>query len=136
MDFANGLSQQQEQKLTLAPQQLASLSLLTLPLAELQNRIEQEMAQNPVLEIREDEPVSEDPESAVPDISDDAAGGDEEPLDPNREDYEEHLDRLLSSENPGSDSAAEDKRQFMFDSLVAELVSEGFFHREGDLLVP
>ena len=119
MDLANGLTQQQEQKQTLAPQQLASLSLLTLPLTELQTRIEQELAQNPVLEIREDEPPAEEPDPMTDGLPGDEYGPDE-PLDPNREDYEEHLDRLLCEDEPGGSSAEDDKRQFMFDSIVAE----------------
>jgi len=62
MDTANSFSQQQQlkQTQTLAPQQLAGLSLLTLPVMELENRITAEMAQNPVLEIEEDQPDASD----------------------------------------------------------------------------
>ena len=62
METSNSLSQQQQQKqtLTLAPQQLASLSLLSLPVMELEARIAEEMSRNPVLEIDDPEPESAD----------------------------------------------------------------------------
>ncbi|MBE6373281.1 MAG: RNA polymerase factor sigma-54 [Lentisphaerae bacterium] len=125
METANSFSQQQQQKQiqTLAPQQLASLSLLSLPIMELETRIAEEMSRNPVLEFDESEPESSDQD----DFPVDDAFGDEktddssEPADANREDYEEYLDRMLDSGEPDTDSdAAEKKRQFMFDSIAAE----------------
>ena len=126
METSNSLSQQQQlkQTLTLAPQQLASLSLLTLPVMELQNRIEEELAQNPVLELQETEPEKEtegpsetNPDDEAPSSEIDSG----EVLDPNREDYEEHLDRMLEPEESGRPSEdTESKRQYMFDSIVAE----------------
>ena len=124
MDLTNHLSQQLEQKQTLAPQQLASLSLLTVPVMELENRIAEEMAQNPVLELVENEPA-QDSELPPEDLSlpQDSDFASEEPdmLDSNREDFEEHLDRVLESGDPGEYSDdADSRRQFMFDSIVAE----------------
>ena len=125
METANSFSQQQQQKQiqTLAPQQLASLSLLSLPIMELETRIAEEMSRNPVLEFEESEPESADQD----DFPVDDAFGDEktdaaiEPADANREDYEEYLDRMLDSGEQGTDSDdAERKRQFMFDSIAAE----------------
>jgi len=125
MDTANGFSQQQElkQTQTLAPQQLVSLSLLSLPVMELENRISQELAQNPVLELdREDYEAPPDDLTDPGDLSGEVPSGENTSLDPNREDYEEHLDRVLSSEepDPGFDEA-ESRRQFVFDSIVAEI---------------
>ncbi len=125
METANSFSQQQQQKQiqTLAPQQLASLSLLSLPIMELETRIAEEMSRNPVLEFDESEPESSDQD----DFPVDDAFGEEktdagsEPADTNREDYEEYLDRMLDSGEPDADSDdAEKKRQFMFDSIAAE----------------
>ncbi len=45
-----------EQKLRLAPRMIQSMEILQLPLAMLEERIEQELEKNPVLEIREDPP--------------------------------------------------------------------------------
>ena len=125
MDTSNSLSQQQElkQTQTLAPQQLASLSLLTLPVMELENRITAEMAQNPVLEIDEERPDASD-EEPFSDSSPEDEGDftpDNNMLDANREDYEEHLDRVLEADEPetGGDEA-ERRRQFLFDSITAE----------------
>lgn len=123
MDTANNFSQQQElkQTQTLAPQQLVSLSLLSLPVMELENRISQELAQNPVLEL--DRETDETPSDDLPepeDFTEEFSGDENAQLDPNREDYEEHLDRILSAE-PGSEpDDAESRRQYMFDSIIAE----------------
>ena len=125
MDTTSSLSQQQELKQTqqLAPQQLASLSLLTLPVMELENRITAEMAQNPVLEIDEDPPETPDDEMLPDSFSENEGdpGPDSGMLDANREDYEEHLDHVLESGEPetGNDEA-ERRRQFLFDSITAE----------------
>ena len=125
MDTSNSLSQQQDlkQTQTLAPQQLASLSLLTLPVMELENRITAELAQNPVLEISEDRPDASDEEQfpeSLPEDEGDVSQYDNM-LDANREDYEEHLAHVLESEEPetGNDEA-ERRRQFLFDSITAE----------------
>lgn len=125
MDTANSFSQQQElkQTQTLAPQQLAGLSLLTLPVMELENRITAEMAQNPVLEIEEDRPDPSDEEPFPDSFSEDEGdfGPADNMLDANREDYQDHLDHVLESGEPETDNdEAERRRQFMFDSITAE----------------
>lgn len=139
MDIANSLSAQQEQKqsMTLAPQQLASLNLLTQPAMELENRIAEEMTLNPVLELDEyaaadetrddpDESGGDDMDSGEIPPSDDSPYDspypEENMMDPNREDYEEHLDRVLESSEPEKTdySDEESRRQYMFDSIVAE----------------
>lgn len=140
MDISNSLSQQQEQKqnMTLAPQQLASLNLLTQPAVDLENKIEEEMARNPVLELNEYAAVDETYDAPDDLNADDMETGDTLPpedtpydspspeenmMDPNREDYEEHLDRVLESPEPEKQDNSDDlesRRQYMFDSLVAE----------------
>ena len=123
MEATNNISQQQQQKQTqmLAPQQLASLSLLSLPAMELENRIAEEMSRNPVLELDEPEPAAEDDLPDGDPADDGPVSGDEEAMDSNREDYEEYLDRVLDAGEPETDSdEAEKKRQFMFDSIAAE----------------
>ena len=125
METANSFSQQQQQKQiqTLAPQQLASLSLLSLPIMELETRIAEEMSRNPVLEFDESEPESSDQEDFPVDdaFGDEKTDNSSEPADANREDYEEYLDRMLDSGEPDTDSDdVEKKRQFMFDSIAAE----------------
>ena len=125
METANSFSQQQQQKQiqTLAPQQLASLSLLSLPIMELETRIAEEMSRNPVLEFDESEPESSDQDDFPVDdaFGDEKTDNSSEPADANREDYEEYLDRMLDSGEPDTDSDdVEKKRQFMFDSIAAE----------------
>ena len=46
------------QKQILAPRMIQSMEILQLPILALQERIEQEMEENPVLELQEEEPES------------------------------------------------------------------------------
>ena len=50
------------QKFTLSPQVYQGLSILAMPVAELQTLIEAEILENPVLEVEEEEYDSADPE--------------------------------------------------------------------------
>ena len=125
MDTSSSLSQQQQQKqtLTLAPQQLASLSMLSLPVMELETRIAEELSRNPVLELDDPEPESADRDdfSDADPSADNDAGFTDDPTDSNREDYEEYLDRILDAGEPDQNTdETEKKRQFMFDSIEAE----------------
>lgn len=63
MEFTQSL--RLEQKLKLAPQIIQSIDILQLPLLELQERIEQELEENPVLEMREVDPDSEEARKAA-----------------------------------------------------------------------
>ncbi len=135
MEQSNNLSQKQDLKqvMTLAPQQLHSLSLLTLPVMELEARIEEELAVNPVLELNPD-PVEDEKKEEAPEeederyseslLSDSVPSGEyskEEMMDPNREDYEDHLGRIIESpEEWDFPQEDEDRRNFIFDSIVAE----------------
>ncbi len=59
-----------EQKMKLAPRMIQSMEILQLPLLALQERIDQELEQNPVLELQEpvqDEPAPPDSEEDQPD---------------------------------------------------------------------
>jgi RNA polymerase sigma-54 factor len=71
MRLSLGLDQRQVQKQiqTLAPRMIQSMEILQLPLLALQERIEQELNENPVLELAEEEPstVEETPERENPD---------------------------------------------------------------------
>ncbi len=62
MRLSLGLDQRQVQKQiqTLAPRMIQSMEILQLPILELQERIEQELTENPVLEVVEEEPSEED----------------------------------------------------------------------------
>jgi RNA polymerase sigma-54 factor len=50
-------SLQQRQTMTLAPRMIQSMEILQLPIMALQERIEQEMNENPLLEMREEDPA-------------------------------------------------------------------------------
>src|SRR5215831_2639380 len=138
------LSQRLTQSLVLAPQLQQSLALLQAPTLELKALIEQEMQQNPVLEEapsmevegpdkeeRGSEKAAEavDPSEPPADLAFDPAveKGSAEPVD----DFQAEFERLVQLDQEWRDHFAqtnlpvrasaeeEEKRQFMFDSLVA-----------------
>ncbi|MBP87630.1 MAG: RNA polymerase sigma-54 factor [Planctomycetaceae bacterium] len=60
MRLSFGLQQQQVQKQIMAPRMIQSMEILQLPLMALQERIEQEMNENPVLELSQTDPAESD----------------------------------------------------------------------------
>ncbi|MFN0020937.1 MAG: RNA polymerase sigma-54 factor, partial [Pirellulaceae bacterium] len=56
MRLSFGFEQRQVQVQKLAPRMIQSMEILQLPLQELQERIEQELAENPILELQERDP--------------------------------------------------------------------------------
>jgi len=139
------LSQRLTQSLVLAPQLQQSLALLQAPTLELKALVEQELQQNPVLEessateteLQEKEEREEDQQAEVTDPSEppedlnfdsDGEKNSSEPVD----DFQAEFDRLVQLDQEWRDHFAqtnlptrasaeeEEKRQFMFDSLVAE----------------
>ena len=56
MRLSIGQQQQLKQTQTLAPRMIQSMEILQMPLAELQERIDQELAENPTLEMRQNDP--------------------------------------------------------------------------------
>lgn len=141
------LSQKMTQSMVLAPQLQQSLALLQAPILELRAQVEAELEQNPVLEEsmngemeqvgkegkeREDrDEVAEQADPAEPpaDVTFDPATEKEtsEPVD----DFQAEFDKLAQLDQEWRDSYAqsnspnrateedEERRQFMFDSLVA-----------------
>jgi RNA polymerase sigma-54 factor len=139
------LSQKMALQQVLAPQLQQSLVLLQAPTLELRALVQQELQQNPVLEeavtgdlelseneMREEEDAVKalDPAEPPADVTFDPAI--EKPSAEPVDDFQAEFDRLLqldqewrdhfSQTNVPSRSSVEDeeKRQFMFDSLVAE----------------
>src|SRR5467141_2096717 len=137
------LSQRLTQSLVLAPQLQQSLALLQAPTLELKALVEQELQQNPVLEeapgTETDLEERESPES-------DKAAEPAEPTEPGEpasesdfeksasepvDDFQAEFERLVQLDQEWRDHFAqtnlpmrasaeeEEKRQFMFDSLVA-----------------
>ena len=62
MRLSFGLEHRQLQKQILAPRMIQSMEILQLPLQELQERIEQELVENPALEMQERDPTLPDEE--------------------------------------------------------------------------
>ena len=64
MRLSIGQEQRLVQKQVLAPRMIQSMEILQLPIIELQERIEQELNENPLLEQREQDPdLPDEPES-------------------------------------------------------------------------
>ena len=92
-----GLRQSLSQKLS--PQQIQFIKLLQIPTAELDARIEEELANNPVLEEGKEEPA-ETPESADDDFDDDFEDDKENEFDDDvKEDL--NIDEYLNGEDDG-----------------------------------
>lgn len=134
------LSQRLTQSLILAPQLQQSLALLQAPLLELKALVEQELQQNPVLE---EAPPGEaegedregfdtdfnrlDPAEPPPDVQVDPTAETRAPVD----DFQAEFERLLQMDQEWrehfmqanlaqpANEEDEERRQFMFDSLVA-----------------
>lgn len=133
------LSQRLTQSLILAPQLQQSLALLQAPTLELKALVEAELQQNPVLEEaqapeldqpereRETEATANDPAEPPEDVTFDPATERSEPAD----EFQAEFDRLVQLDQEWRDHFAqtnlpmrasaedEERRQFMFDSLVA-----------------
>jgi RNA polymerase sigma-54 factor len=121
--------QEQRQELQMAPQQLQSLAILQATAQEVEHRIEQELAENPTLEL-----VGHGTEQLVGSLADrgDAVGGDSEAgaqvaehdetlatLVELGEAWQDYAGQRFSSRGPYS-GEDEERRQFLFDSLVDE----------------
>lgn len=161
VQIQQGLSQGQRltQEQILAPQQLQSLEILMAPAMELEQKISEELMTNPVLEMEapdeDHDPQSEQEPESDPDdevhtdkesVPDSLYGNtpfdsphfdQEESFDPNRDDFSETLDQMLTDSNhwdvlsepesgetfrvsADSDSESEKRRQHLFDSVVKE----------------
>ncbi len=100
-----------QQKLILAPRMIQSMEILQLPIMALQERIQQELEENPVLELRE---ITEDP--ANPEEAAERTNPDE-PADPERElvikddsNNEDDFDRLEKISKDWEDHFNEEHR--------------------------
>ena len=118
------------QQMKLAPRMIQSMEILQMPLAELQERIQQELESNPTLELREIEPEGESGGGA--ETADGAAQG-EGVLDVGNSGASEDFARLESFEEENPEAAEnefeESGRGEAFDPRTREraLTSEGEF---------
>ncbi len=102
MRLSLGLETRQVQVQKLAPRMIQSMEILQLPIMALQERIEQEMNENPVLEMDESDPnLPEEPDEAV--NPDDPADSERELVVDENHDNADDFERLLNmdSEVPG-----------------------------------
>jgi RNA polymerase sigma-54 factor len=100
-----------EQKMKLAPRMIQAMEILQLPMLALQERLEQELSTNPVLEIDEEEETLEPGQETQ-----DAAGekaDDFSQLESVDEDYREYLDRASSVRPARKDDDIDSKMDAM-----------------------
>src|SRR5262249_23314921 len=71
MRFETSLQHRMNQVMALAPRMIHSMEILQLPIMALQERIQQELDENPVIELRdvEEKPAAEGEEATAPDQS-------------------------------------------------------------------
>lgn len=107
------MSQRMDQKMILAPRMIQSMEILQLPIMALQERIEAELQENPVLEMRDTGRGNENAEEFDPP----APTVEREVDDPGRElvidekhDYEKDFDRLEAINKDWSDHFNEESR--------------------------
>ncbi|MEZ6087928.1 MAG: RNA polymerase factor sigma-54 [Pirellulaceae bacterium] len=99
MRISMGFEQRQQQVQKLAPRMIQSMEILQLPLLALQERVEQEMNENPLLEIQDDDPQ-------LPDDVEDSYENPDAPTESERElvvdndhDNQDDFERLLNMKN-------------------------------------
>src|SRR5690348_13437505 len=97
MQLSQSMGIRMEQRQLLTPRMIQSMEILQLPLMALEERIEQELQNNPVLEVREGENNDDNTEAAP--ITDDSATSesvpeDERPMVVKEDDQAADFDRL------------------------------------------
>jgi RNA polymerase sigma-54 factor len=117
-----GPGMQQSQNLSLqqvlAPQLQQSLLILQAPLLELRNLVQQEMETNPVLEELATEPNDDERETPENSAADDKFKEEFDQLAKLDDEWRDYMSQ--SSSYSGRSQEAEDKRQFLFDSIVTQ----------------
>src|SRR5215218_2983190 len=93
MQLSQSMGVRMEQRQLLTPRMIQSMEILQLPLLALEERIEQELENNPVLELREGEGEPEVIANA-PDGRDDRAEGEQSLVVKDNSDSAEDFDRL------------------------------------------
>src|SRR5213593_1154244 len=105
----------------LSPQLQHSLLILQTPLLELRNLVQQEMETNPVLEELPDEPAPDERSDAEP-SADDNFNTEFQKLASLDEEWRDYMAQSASysSDGGGRSKEAQDKRQFLFDSIPVQ----------------
>jgi RNA polymerase sigma-54 factor len=117
MNTSQTLGQHLSQQQRLSPQLQQSLNILQAPVAELRQMIGHEMAQNPVLEMEETD-LSLEEERPEAELEGDDFAAEFEKLSQMDEEWRTYLQQSASTQGPRT-SEEEERRQFLFDSLVA-----------------
>jgi RNA polymerase sigma-54 factor len=105
----------------LSPQLQHSLLVLQTPLLELRNLVQQELETNPVLEELPDEPGSDAQNEGEPSLEDNFKNEFEKLASLDQE-WRDYMAQSASSSTDGfrSSREAQDKRQFLFDSIAVQ----------------
>ncbi|PYJ30133.1 MAG: RNA polymerase sigma-54 factor [Verrucomicrobia bacterium] len=120
-----GQGMQQTQNLALhqilSPQLQHSLLILQTPLLELRNLVQQEMETNPVLEELPDQPATDERSDAEP-STDDNFNDEFQKLASLDEEWRDYMAQSASYSSDGRRGSreAQDKRQFLFDSIPVQ----------------
>ncbi len=115
MQLNTSLSHRMELRTVIAPRMIQSMEILQLPVMALQERIEHELQENPVLEVRDDDPEETAyPEDAAPAVAEEPAAN---VTDPRKElviedstDNEKDFDRLEAMNEAWADHFNEESR--------------------------
>jgi RNA polymerase sigma-54 factor len=113
MQLNTGMFQRQELKQILAPRMIQSMEILQLPVMALQERIEHELEENPVLELKETSPKEvggEEEDFSEPSPRDDVENPEKELVIDDRNDFEKDFDRLEAMNRDWSDHFNEESR--------------------------
>jgi RNA polymerase sigma-54 factor len=89
------MSQRMDQRMILAPRMIQSMEILQLPIMALQERIQQELQENPVLELKEESP---DAAVATDELEEAPAAAESEADDPNNPEQELVIDDAGNNE--------------------------------------
>lgn len=124
MRLDTSMSQRMEQKMILAPRMIQSMEILQLPIMALQERIQQELQENPVLELKEatneeaagdEDPGREEAEDAA--APEPEAGADDdldfERLEALTRDWEDHFNEEHRRSRGGLDEEGDKKHDAM-----------------------
>jgi len=135
-----------DQRMVLAPRMIQSMEILQLPLLALQERIEQEMLTNPVLELEEpageqaDQDVNQENSAANSDIAeseqslsikeDNSKKEDFQRLDNLGSDYEEYLERAYAPPRRGTPGDRDPKMEAMQNTAAPGQSLNEFLHEQ------
>ncbi len=99
MRMSFGMEARQLQTQKLAPRMIQSMEILQLPVLALQERVEQEMSENPLLELIEEEPTATEQPAEEPANPDAPEEAERELVVDSEHDNQADFERLMSMDN-------------------------------------